>query len=88
MLLRIDPGGGVRCVYGEAIDLTVLGAVAIRRASRVEPDAQGRWWAELGPVGGPTLGPFRQRSDALAAERSWLEEHWLGGASQHPSAPP
>jgi hypothetical protein len=77
MQLRIEPGGRVRCLYGEAIDLTALGAASIRRASRVEPDAEGRWWADLSPTGGPTLGPFAKRSQALDAERAWLEAHWL-----------
>jgi hypothetical protein len=79
MHLVVEPRGTVRGVYAEAIDLTQLGDLTIRRASHVEPDAESRWWADLTPVGGPKLGPFRRRSDALAAELSWLEEHWLGG---------
>ncbi len=75
MTLVIEPGGTVRTVYSEVIDLTALGQADIRRASHVEPDAGGRWWADLSPVGGPRLGPFRRRSDALAAEASWLESH-------------
>ena len=67
----------IRGIYGEEIDLTALGQVSISRASHVEPDAQGRWWADLTPVHGPTLGPFSLRSDALAAEVAWLETHWL-----------
>jgi hypothetical protein len=78
MHLVIDPRGIVRGVYSEAIDLSQLGDMAIRRASHVEPDAAGRWWADLTPVGGPMLGPFGRRSDALTAELTWLEEHWLG----------
>ena len=77
MWLRVDPGGQVACVYGEAIDLAALGAVVIRRASHVEPDPEGRWWADLAPVGGPLLGPFPRRSGALSAEAEWLEAHWL-----------
>jgi hypothetical protein len=77
MRLRIDPQGRVLAVYGEAIDLAALGPLSIRRASHVEPDPAGRWWADLGPVGGPRLGPFARRSQALAAERAWLEERWL-----------
>jgi len=38
----------------------------------VEPDAEGCWWADMGPVDGPVLGPFRSRSVALAAERGRL----------------
>lgn len=73
--LLVRPGGEVRCVYGEEIDLAAIGAVRIARASHVEPDAQGRWWADLAPVSGPVLGPFVRRSDALVAERAWLEGH-------------
>ena len=69
--------GDGRCVYDEAIDLRVLGRVTIRRGSRVESTADGCWTADLSPVGGPTLGPFAVRSDALAAERAWLAAHWL-----------
>ena len=76
MDLVINSHGAVTCVYGEAIPLQQLGDVAIRRASHVEPDVQGRWWADLAPVGGPALGPFNQRSQALDAERIWLD-HWL-----------
>ena len=77
MQLLIDPRGGVRCLYTEVIDLAALGAVAIRRASHVEPAADGGWWADLTPVRGPRLGPFERRSQALAAEQAWLEQHWL-----------
>lgn len=78
MHLVVDPRGVVRGVYAEAIDLSRLGAVTIGRASHVEPDAAGRWWADLAPVGGPTLGPFDRRSEALAAEVSWLDVHRFG----------
>jgi hypothetical protein len=82
MLMRIDRQGIVRCVYGEAIDLSVLGNISIRRGSHVEPDTDSRWWADLAPVSGPKLGPFTRRSDALQAELDWLEHVWLGkGAS-------
>ena len=78
MQLVIEPGGVVRCIYSEAIDLAALGSPAISRASHVEPDQHGRWWADLSPVGGAVLGPFLNRSEALAAEHSWLETNWLG----------
>jgi hypothetical protein len=88
MLLLIDPHGTVRCLYGEAINLAALGSLAIRRASQVEPDTQGCWWADLRRVGGPRLGPFGRRSQALAAEQKWLETQWLGRSmAVQPSSP-
>ena len=76
MRLVVDPGGGVRCLYGEAIPLVSLGSLSIARASHVEPE-EGGWYADLEPCGGPTLGPFPLRSLALWAEEAWLEEHLL-----------
>jgi hypothetical protein len=69
--------GSVRCLYGESIGLTTLGRLAIERASQVEPDGEGAWWADLAPVRGPRLGPYDLRSDALAAESDWLTAHVL-----------
>jgi len=77
MQLLIASDGAVRCLYGERIDLAALGSLTIMRASRVEPDQQGCWLADLSPVGGPLLGPFALRSQALAAEQQWLEAHGL-----------
>ncbi|MDG3005461.1 hypothetical protein [Paludisphaera mucosa] len=77
MQLVVDPRGVVRAVYSETIDLASLGRPAILRASRVEPDAEGRWTADLARVGGPALGPFAFRREALEAEVAWLEAHRL-----------
>ncbi len=77
MQIVIAPGGGIRCVYDEVIDLNLLGKVQISRGSRVEPNEEGAWFADLALVGGPSLGPFSKRTDALAAEVAWLEENWL-----------
>ncbi len=78
MQLVVDPAGGVRCLYDEALPLAEFGRLVIARGSHVEPTAAGLWTADLSPVGGPLLGPFATRSAALAAEREWLEAHWLG----------
>lgn len=77
MQLVIDPVGGVRCVYDELLPLAELGRLTIARGSHVEPTGAGQWTADLSPVGGPWLGPFAARSDALTAERDWLETNWL-----------
>jgi hypothetical protein len=72
MELVVGVEGGVRCIYDEALDLREIGKLQITRASHVEPDAEGYWWADMGPSGGPVLGPFRSRTEALGAERWWL----------------
>ena len=77
MQLVVTPQGEARCIYGEEIDLRSLGSLTIWRASHVEPSDDGRWLADLSPVGGPILGPFDLRTEALSAEVSWLEQHWL-----------
>ena len=77
MQLVVQSGGTVHCLYSEELDLPQLGSLAIARGSHVEPDSSGQWTADMSPVHGPVLGPFPSRSDALAAERQWLEAHWL-----------
>ena len=72
MELVVGAGGDVRCIYGEELDLREIGKLQITRASHVEPDAEGYWWADMGPVDGPFLGPFKHRTEALEAERGWL----------------
>ena len=64
MELVVGIEGSVRCIYDEALDLRELGKLQITRASHVEPDAEGYWWADMGPVDGPVLGPLRNRSEA------------------------
>ena len=82
MQLLIETTGAVRCIYDEAIALAALGTLDIRRGSHVEPDGAGRWMVDLSPVQGPQLGPFQRRSEALAAETSWIEMHWLTAAGE------
>ena len=76
MILRFEPDGTASAVYTETMDLGALGGVQIARASHVEPNPDASWSADLGPIGGPLLGPYPRRSDALAAEVAWLER-WL-----------
>jgi hypothetical protein len=72
MELVVGADGGVRCIDDESLDLRALGKLQITRVSHVEPDSEGCWWADMGPVGGPVLGPYASRSEALQAERGWL----------------
>jgi hypothetical protein len=77
MKLMINQRGIVRCIYDETIELLQLGTPEITRGSHVEPTMDGQWTADLSPVTGPLLGPFPNRSAALAAERDWLNSYWL-----------
>lgn len=80
MDLVIRPNGDVSTLYTELLDLAALGSMNIERASHVEPDATGQWFAQV--IDGPKLGPFSRRSEALAAEVAWLTKHRLP-ASHH-----
>ena len=77
MQIVVSSSGDLRCLYSEAIGLPALGTVHIRRGSYLDPDEHGCWYADLSPVGGPRLGPFKDRSSGLAAEQQWLEMNWL-----------
>jgi hypothetical protein len=72
MELVVGSDGGVKCIYDEGIELREIGTLKITRASHVEPDQDGNWWADMGPSGGPMLGPYGSRSEALWAERAFL----------------
>ncbi len=88
MQLVVDPDGTVRCIYAETLDLETLGPLNVKRASLVEPTELGQWTADLGPVGGPRLGPFAKRSEALAAELDWLEREWMSREGRTDRCPP
>ncbi|HUQ70316.1 MAG TPA: hypothetical protein VM165_12370 [Planctomycetaceae bacterium] len=75
MEVVITPDGTVTTLYTELLDLAALGALNIVRASHVEPDERGQWFAHL--VDGQTLGPYARRSKALSAEVAWLTAHRL-----------
>jgi len=79
MKLYISPCGDCAAIYDETLDLRSLGRPEISRASHVEPTTDGHWTADLSPVtghSGPLLGPFKTRSQALAAEVAWLDEYF------------
>lgn len=81
--LIIADNGDVRSIYDDetADFLRTLGIVSTRRASHVEPAADG-WTADMAPVGGPVLGPFRTRAQALEAEAAWILEHNIPAVGQ------
>lgn len=73
--INVTPDGQIEFIHSDDLAcLLDLGTPTIRRASNVEWGGQG-WSADLAPVGGPVLGPYRRRKDALAAEVAWLRDH-------------
>jgi hypothetical protein len=73
----IRPGGSIEFIYTDALaPLLQLGSAQVTRASHVEPDGTGAGWtADMAPIGGPVLGPYALRSEALQAEIAWIETH-------------
>lgn len=76
MTVTIMPDGTLGFIYSDELQpLLSLGTPTVRRASHVEPNEDGQWTADMGPSGGGLLGPFKLRSEALAAEVAWLDTH-------------
>ena len=75
MQLVVDPGGQIRTIYDEGLDLAGFGPLVIKRASHVEPDSGGCWHADLSPVGGPVLGgvgpQHRAPAGSIARDFVW-----------------
>jgi hypothetical protein len=75
-VITIQPDGTLRFIWSDELrPILALGRGSIERASHVESNDANQWEADLSPVGGPVLGPFDNRSDALAAEIEWLQSH-------------
>jgi hypothetical protein len=76
MDIVIGRTGQVRFIYGDELAqaLAGVGEARTRRASHVEPEGGG-WTADMSPVNGPKLGPFKARQEALEEEVKWLERN-------------
>lgn len=77
--IRIIRGhdGTLRYVYDDDVHkhLSKLGEVSIKRATHVEPDENGLWYADLSPVGGEKVTGFKTHQEAIDFELKWLNEH-------------
>ena len=79
--VTVSPGALVRFLYADSLcGLLNIGEATIKRGSHVEPTALNLWVADMSPSGGPKIGPFRLREDALDAEATWLLENDFGEA--------
>lgn len=66
--------------YDELKPLLDIGNVEVSRASHIDPEKTEnglKWFVDLAPVGGPKLGPFETRDEAIAAEIDWLSQNYL-----------
>ena len=79
--VTVKPDGTIAAIHDDVLaDLYEEGKTEVKRASHVEPvdgGEQVNWVADMSPVGGPKLGPYRLRSEALGAEKTWLESNVL-----------
>lgn len=80
--LHLLPDGTLEFLYGDDLSpLMSLGNTTIQRASTVDPrqeNGQVNWYADLALSGGPELGPFPTREEAIVAETTWLNQNFLG----------
>lgn len=85
----LAPDGTIRTIYSDDLmpAIAALGPAEVTRASHVEPAAGGGWTADMGPSGGPVLGPFATRQEALDREVAWLRENVFGVTEHLPGVP-
>ena len=77
--IAIRSDGTIVLIYTDDLcDLITSGRATIARASHVEPAQGGGWTADMTPSGGPVLGPFQLRQQALDAEVAWINAHVIG----------
>lgn len=75
MTIQICPEGDLIAIYCDPMKIMIdLGRTVIKRASHVEPNNAGLWTADMAPVGGPVLGPYETREEALLAEVAWIQD--------------
>lgn len=73
--ILIDQDGDLEFIWDDELAFVLAeGKADIRRASQVEP-VGSQWEADMSPSGGPSLGLFDLRQDAIAAEITWLQDN-------------
>ena len=76
--VSIDEDGGAKAIYSDELaEYFAETGAKITRASSVEPGLDGKWTVDLTVSGGPVVGGFRLRDDALKYEVEWLKENYL-----------
>ena len=73
--VAVRPDGCIQFIYAdELFDFLDSGESTIKRVSFVEP-GDGGWYANMEPINGPLLGPYKLRGKALEAEVRWLQSN-------------
>ena len=82
-IITIKTDGRIEFIYDDRLrGLLQQGDASVTRASAVEPTVDNQWTADMGPSGGPVLGPFPTRQEALDAETEWLNQNILTAPTQ------
>ncbi len=71
-IITFTPDGAGHALYTEAIDLAVIGQLAIQRATTIEFDNQSQYWRVRDPAG-VALFNSPSRQECLDWERQYLE---------------
>jgi hypothetical protein len=70
-VILFDPAGAAHCLYSELLDLRQLGRLQIRRATRIEFNADTQLWDVLPAEGASTaLFSSATRRECLAWEQA------------------
>ena len=71
--LRFEPGGDIRCLYTEAIDLRALGRIHVVRATDIRFNGQTQEWETHNADGDEVLFSNTSRAECLRWEHENLQ---------------
>ena len=71
--LTFTPEGAGRGLYTEALDLSRIGPLSVRRATRIEFDGQAQYWRVYLAHGSKALFNSPSREECLGWERRYLQ---------------
>lgn len=79
MIIQANADGSVTAIVGSLkeetpIDLETIGRCTVKRQG-VLIEANGEWLADMFLCGGPVLGPFGSRAEAINGEIEWLQNN-------------
>ena len=72
--IYFTPDGKGRALYNETVDLSAIGRLSIKRATRIEFSDKAQAWRVYSPRGRKALFSSPSREACLAWEQQYLEE--------------